>query len=148
MFDINLLIVVIIADLAVELPIIAVLVLWINPKRSAAKVKDSLVNDDDFRTDLVQFLTEDMFKPIKWRDDKGNTISKEPVSIISDHMLAGMKSWINGKQSEMTQELEKNATESMSAMPDNPLMALALQQIPKKYRAYIQIAANLFNQNK
>lgn len=147
-FDFVLFLNVLIADLAVELPIIFGLVVGVNPGRTAIKVKDVLLSDDDFRTELVQMLTEDMFKPIKWRDKDGKDIEIPPIEIISSYLLTGMKQWINGKQSEMTQELEKNATESMAVMPDNPLMALALQQIPKKYRAYVQIAANLFNQNK
>ena len=147
-FDLQLFINVLIADLVIEIPLIGILVLGINPKMAAQKVKDKLTSDDDFREDLMVMLTQDLFKRIPWKDEKGNTVEIMPIEIVSDYLITGMKQWINGKQSEMTQELEKNAAESMQVMPENPLMALALQQIPKKYRPYIQIAANMFLQQQ
>lgn len=131
-----------------ELPLIGVLVLGINPKMAAAKTKDVLLEDDQFREDLVSMLTNDLFKPIKWTDKDGKSVELMPIEIISSYLLTGMKQWINGKQSEMTQELEKNASDALTNMPDNPLMGFALQQIPKKYRPYIQLAANLFLQQQ
>lgn len=139
---------VLIADLALELPLIAFIVLGINPKMAASKTKDVLLQDDQFREDLVSMLTYDLFKPIKWTDKEGKTSEMMPIEIISSYLLTGMKQWINGKQSEMTQELEKNAEEAIALDPTNPMQAFLLQQIPKKYRPYIQLAANLFLQQK
>ncbi len=124
------------------------LVLVINPKATASKTKDVLITDSAFREDLVSMLTEDLFKPIKWQDKDGKTSEIMPIEIVSSYLLTGMKQWINGKQSELTQELEKNAEEALSVDPGNPMMAFALQQIPKKYRPYIQLAANLFLQQQ
>lgn len=147
-FDLILFMNVLIADLAVELPIIFGLVVGVNPGRTAEKVKTVLLNDDSFREDLVLMLTEDLFKPIKWNDGKGNLVDIAPIDIVSNHLITGMKQWINGKQSELTQELDKNATEAMQIDQQNPLQALALQQIPKKYRPYIQLLANMFLQQQ
>lgn len=148
MNDLWLFLLVILADLSVEVPIIVYFIIGVNPGRTASRVKEVLIADQEFRSDLVQMLTEDMFRPVEWKDKDGNKVNEMPIKIVSEYILTGMKQWINGQQSQLTQELEKNATESMQMMPDNPLMGLALQQIPKKYRPYIQILANMILQQR
>ena len=126
----------------------AVIAYVVAPKRAKNGILEALVSDNDFQEEIVLSLLENFFKKTKWKDNNGETVEIEPIQLVSNYILTGMKQWINGKQSEMTQELEKNATEAMQIDPTNPMMALAMQQIPKKYRPYIQLVANYLNQNR
>lgn len=117
------------------------------PKRAKMSILDALANDHEFQLQLMQSLVAASSKPMKWKDDKGEEFMRSPVellsSIISNKFQADFKSYLGGKQSDMIRELETNAQTSMQMMPDNPLVALALSQIPKKYLAYVQILMNL-----
>ena len=117
------------------------------PKRAKISILDALAGDQDFQAQLMQSLVSASSKPMKWKDDKGEEFLRSPVellsSIISNKFQADFKSYLGGKQSEMIRDLESNAQTSMQMMPDNPLVALALSQIPKKYLAYVQILMNL-----
>lgn len=119
----------------------------IAPKRAKQSILDALANDHEFQAQLMQSLVAASSKPMKWKDDKGEEFMRSPVellsSIISNKFQADFKSYLGGKQSEMIRDLESNAQTSMQMMPDNPLVALALSQIPKKYLAYVQILMNL-----
>ena len=117
------------------------------PKRAKISILDALAGDQEFQAQLMQSLVSASSKPMKWKDDKGEEFMRSPVellsSIISNKFQADFKSYLGGKQSEMIRDLESNAQTSMQMMPDNPLVALALSQIPKKYLAYVQILMNL-----
>jgi hypothetical protein len=117
------------------------------PKRAKMSILDALAGDQEFQAQLMQSLVSASSKPMKWKDDKGDEFMRSPVellsSIISNKFQADFKSYLGGKQSEMIRDLESNAQTSMQMMPDNPLVALALSQIPKKYLAYVQILMNL-----
>ena len=119
----------------------------IAPKRAKQSILDALASDHEFQAQLMQSLVSASSKPMKWKDDKGEEFLRSPVellsSIISNKFQADFKSYLGGKQSEMIRDLESNAQTSMQMMPDNPLVALALSQIPKKYLAYVQILMNL-----
>lgn len=124
----------------------------IAPKRAKMSILDALANDHEFQAQLMQSLVSASSKPMKWKDDKGEEFMRSPVellsSIISSKFQADFKSYLGGKQSEMIRELETNAQTSMQMMPDNPLVALALSQIPKRYLAYVQILMNLMQQKQ
>lgn len=87
-----------------------------------------------------------------WKDENGQDFVKSPMDLISrlisERFQADFKSYIGGKQSEMIRDMESNAQTAMTSMPDNPMLALALSQLPKKYLPYVQIIANLLLQQR
>lgn len=123
-------------------------VIVINPSKASQKVKKAILDDEDYIEDVIAAITAGLFKPIAWKDEKNQIQNIMPIEIVSNYLLTGMKQWINGKQSEMTQELEKGATEALAEMPQNPMQGLMLQQIPKKYRPYVQLLANFLLQQR
>lgn len=124
----------------------------IAPKRAKASILDALANDHGFQAQLMQSLVTASSKPMKWRDKDGQEFEKSPMDLISrlisDRFQADFKSYLGGKQSEMIRDMESNAQNSMSMMPDNPMLALAMSQIPKKYLPYVQMLANLLLQQQ
>lgn len=119
----------------------------IAPKRAKQSILDALANDHVFQEKLMQSLVTASSKPMKWKDEKGEEFTKSPMDllsrIISDRFQADFKSYLGGKQSEMIRDMESNAQNSMAMMPDNPMVALVLSQIPKRYIPYVQLLANL-----
>lgn len=122
------------------------------PKKAKQGILDALMYDETFQTSLTAQIVSNFLKPVKLKNKDGETIEDTPINIFSKiasgHIEGWMKSWIGGQQSQLVQDLEKNAQESMAIMPNNPLMALAMAQIPKKYLPYAQILANLLVQNQ
>ncbi len=122
------------------------------PKKAKQGILDALMYDETFQTSLTAQIVSNFLKPVKLKNKDGETIEDTPINIFSkiasSHIEGWMKSWIGGQQSQLVQDLEKNAQESMAIMPNNPLMALAMAQIPKKYLPYAQILANLLVQNQ
>lgn len=122
------------------------------PKRAKMSILDALANDHVFQAQLMQSLVTASSKPMKWKDANGEEFMKSPMDLISrlisDRFQADFKSYLGGKQSEMIRDMENNAQNSMAMMPDNPMMALALSQIPKKYLPYVQMLANLLMQQQ
>ena len=124
----------------------------IAPKRAKKSILDAISYDQEFQSILLQSLVTASSKPMHWKDENGQDFMKSPMDLISrlisERFQADFKSYLGGKQSEMIRDLEGNAQNSMNMMPDNPMLALAMSQIPKKYLPYIQIIANLMLQQK
>ena len=122
----------------------------IAPKRAKRSILEAISYDQDFQSVLIKSLVTASSKPTTWKDDQGQDFVKSPIellsSIISGKFQADFKSYIGGKQSEMIRDMEGNAQNAMASMPDNPMLALALSQLPKKYLPYVQIIANLLLQ--
>ena len=128
----------------------AVIAYVLAPRKAKQGILDALVSDTYFQSMLMQSLVRSANQPMKWTDDHGQEFVKSPIellsSIISNKFQADFKSYIGGKQSEMIRDMEGNAQTAMTSMPDNPMLALALSQLPKKYLPYVQIIANLLLQ--
>jgi hypothetical protein len=124
----------------------------IAPKRAKQSILDALANDHEFQAQLMQSLVTASSKPMHWKDENGQDFVKSPMDLmsrlISERFQADFKSYLGGKQSEMIRDMESNAQNSMTMMPDNPMLALAMSQIPKKYLPYVQMLANLLLQQK
>lgn len=125
----------------------------IAPKRAKLGILEALVGDPDFQEKLMAALVVASSKPMNFKDENGQVVSRSPIqvisSVISGKFQADFKSYLGGKQSEMIRDMETNAQTSMQMMPDNPMVALAMSQIPKKYLPYLQILMNLYqNQNR
>jgi hypothetical protein len=122
------------------------------PKRARNSILEAISSDQEFQAILMQSLVTNASKPMHWKDEGGQDFIKSPIellaSIISGKFQADFKSYLGGKQSEMIRDMESNAQTSVAQMPNNPLMALALAQIPKKYLPYMQILMNLMNQQQ
>ena len=131
----------------------AVIAYVLAPRKAKQGILDALVSDTHFQSLLMQSLVRSANQPMKWTDDHGQEFVKSPIellsSIISNKFQADFKSYIGGKQSAMMKDMESNAENAVSSMPDNPMLALAMSQIPKKYLPYVQLLANLLlNQQK
>lgn len=117
------------------------------PKRAKQSILDAISYDQDFQGVLIRSLVTASSKPVTWKDDKGQDFVKSPIEllsgIISNKFQADFKSYIGGKQSEMIRDMESNAENAQVLMPENPMLALAMSQIPKKYLPYVQLIANL-----
>jgi len=124
----------------------------IAPRRAKQSILDAISTDVDFQDQLLRSLVNSSSRKMEFRGEDGQPFMKSPIellsSIISNKFQADFKSYVGGKQSEMIRDLESNAQQSMQMMPDNPLMALAMSQIPRKYLPYIQIIANLMRQQQ
>ena len=122
------------------------------PRKAKQGILDAISQDITFQELLMRSLITNASKPMAWKDANGQDVTKSPLellaSIISGKFQADFKSYLGGKQSEMIRDLEGNAQNSMAMMPDNPMLALAMTQIPKKYLPYIQIIANLMMQQR
>jgi len=119
----------------------------IAPKRAKKSILDAISYDQDFQSVLIRSLVTASSKPVTWKDDKGQDFVKSPIellsSIISQKFQADFKSYIGGKQSEMIRDMESNAETAQQLMPENPMLALAMSQIPRKYLPYVQLIANM-----
>lgn len=117
------------------------------PRKAKQGILDAISLDVHFQELLMRSLIQNASKPMQWKDANGQDITRSPIellaSIISGKFQADFKSYLGGKQSEMIRDLEGNAQNAMQMMPDNPMVALAMSQIPKKYLAYVQILMNL-----
>ena len=124
----------------------------IAPKRAKKSILDAISYDQGFQAQLMQSLVTASSKPMHWKDENGQDFTKSPMDLISrlisERFQADFKSYIGGKQSEMIRDMESNAQTAMTSMPDNPMLALALSQLPKKYLPYVQIIANLLLQQR
>lgn len=130
----------------------AVIAYVLAPRKAKQGILDALVSDSHFQSMLMQSLVRSSSTPMHWKDENGQDFTKSPVellsSIISQKFQADFKSYLGGKQSVMIKEMEQNADNAMSSMPDNPMLALAMSQIPKKYLPYVQLLANLLLQQQ
>lgn len=130
----------------------AVIAYVLAPRKAKEGILDALVSDSHFQAVLMQSLVRSSNQSMTWKDEHGQEFIKSPMelisSIISQKFQADFKSYIGGKQSEMIRDMEKNAGDSVASMPDNPMLALAMSQIPKKYLPYVQLLANLLLQQK
>lgn len=119
----------------------------IAPKRAKKSILDAISYDQEFQSILLQSLVTASSKPMHWKDENGQDFMKSPMDLISrlisERFQADFKSYLGGKQSEMIRDMESSAQNSMANMPDNPMLALAMAQIPKKYLPYVQMIANL-----
>lgn len=119
----------------------------IAPKRAKKSILDAISYDQEFQSVLLQSLVTASSKPMHWKDENGQDFMKSPMDLISrlisERFQADFKSYLGGKQSEMIRDMESSAQNSMANMPDNPMLALAMAQIPKKYLPYVQMIANL-----
>lgn len=122
------------------------------PSRAKKAILSALISDPEFQSQLMVSLVTNASKPMKFKDEQGQEFMEAPIKllarIISVRFQADFKSYVGGKQSEMIRDMENNAQTSMATMPNNPLMALALAQIPKKYLPYLQILMNLSQQQQ
>ena len=118
------------------------------PKKAKQGILKAIVGDDLFKTQLMDSLFGELTRKREFKDaQSGNKIESTYIeqlkSLIGEDVMKRFSMSIKGTQSQLTQELQKNAEGAMASMPDNPMLALAMSQIPKKYLPYIQLIANM-----
>lgn len=115
----------------------------IAPRKAKSAILDALINDNQFQQLLMQSIVLNFSKPMQFRDNNGEEFQETPINIFSKVFIENFHKSLNGQKESLTKELESNATQAMATMPNNPLLSLAMAQIPKKYLPYLQIVANL-----
>lgn len=130
----------------------AVIAYVLAPRKAKQAILDSIVQDTNFQNQLVAALIAASSRKMKFKDETGEEMLKSPIDILggilSDRFMVSFRGYVGGKQTELIKDMEDNAQTSMASSPDNPLLALAMTQIPKKYLPYIQIVSNLLQQNQ
>lgn len=130
-------------------PVVHLIIAYgIAPKKAKESILNALVNDDNFQTLLMQSIVINFNKKMKFKDNNGVDFEIEPINLFSDIFIKKFNQQLNNEKESMVKQLTSNAETHMAAMPQNPLLSLALSQLPKKYLPYVQIIANLMLQNQ
>ena len=149
----NILYIIVLAGALLIAPLVHLVIAYgVAPRKAKESILNALATDTDFQQQLMQSIVYNFSRPMKFKDENGNEFSDTPINIFShlgaNVFIAEFNKSLNGQKESMTKELEANAQTAMAAMPNNPLLSLAMQQIPKKYLPYIQIIANLMLQGQ
>ena len=125
----------------------AVIAYVLAPRKAKMAILNAIVKDTNFQNQLVASLIAASSRKMKFKDENGEEILKSPIDILggilSDRFMVSFRGYVGGKQTELIKDMEGNAQQSMLNNPDNPYLALAMSQIPKKYLPYVQLVANL-----
>ena len=123
---------------------------YIAPKRAKAALLDALVHDDQFQTDLIGTIVKNLMRPIKMKNQQGQDVEIVAIDPVLKRGQEHLEYWLKGKQGKMAQEMTLQGADVSEQMMQgqNPLVALALAQVPKKYRQYLNILLAAQNQNQ
>ena len=145
----NILYILVLISALLVAPLVHLIIAYgIAPKKAKSAILEALINDNEFQALLMQSIVVNFSKPMKFKDNNGVDFEETPINIFSKVFIENFNKSLNGQKESLTKELEANAQTQMANMPNNPLLGLAIAQIPKKYLPYLQIIANLMlNQN-
>lgn len=118
-----------------------VIAYYIAPKRAKAALLDALIHDDEFQTDLIGSIVKNLLRPIKFKLPDGAEVEMPAIDPVLKRAMTGFTDWLHGQQGKMAQTITQNAAaqNQMLAAGQNPLIALAISQIPKKFQWIIPI---------
>ncbi len=103
------------------------------PRKAKESILRALTDDQDFQTRLVESILNNFLKTKTVVLPDGSEKVVVPIDPIIQRAKDVFAEYIQGQQ----KEIEKSASEyaeSAIGNTENPLLALALAQIPKKYR--------------
>jgi len=136
----NLLLVILVVILSVIAPLLHLVIAYVvAPKRAKEGILDALVSDTEFQGILVATLMKNLMTPVQVKLPDGQEIMQLPIDPLLRRAITGLEDWIKGKQGKMVQDMTQKATnENLSV--DNPIAALAMSSIPKKYQWIVNLA--------
>ena len=118
-----------------------VIAYYIAPKRAKSALLDALVHDDLFQTELIGTIVKNLLRPIKYKLPDGSESEMPAIDPVLKRAMTGFTDWLHGQQGKMAQTITQNATAQNQALAvgQNPLVSIALAQIPKKYQWIIPL---------
>lgn len=98
------------------------------PRRARDAILSALSSDAEFQGILIQSVIKNLMNPIV---QDGKTIL--PIDPIISRALEAFRSYVQEQQKVIEQSASEYADAAL-ADPENPMLAMVLSQIPKKYR--------------
>jgi len=136
MISSDFILILLLSSLAIAPLVHLVIAYYVAPKRAKAALLDALVHDDLFQSELIGTIVKNLLRPIKFKLPDGSEMEMPAIDPVLKRAMSGFEMWLQGKQGKMAQSITQNAEQmNMSAAAgQNPLVAIALSQIPKKYQ--------------
>ena len=116
------------------------------PRKAKESILAALTEDQDFQTKLVESILNNFLKPKTVVLPDGSEKQIVPIDPIIQRAKEAFQEYIQNQQ----KEIEKSAGEYAEAViqnPENPMLAMVLSQVPKKYRWLLPFVAQ-FMQNR
>lgn len=110
------------------------------PRKARESILRALTEDSDFQTRLVESILNNFLKVKTVVMPDGSEKQIVPIDPIIERAKQAFQEYVLGQQ----KEIEKSASEYADAViqnPENPMMAIILSQIPKKYRWLLPFVA-------
>ena len=106
------------------------------PRKAKQGILDAITSDQDFQGILIDSVVKNLMS--KYTDPEGKEHLK--IDPLISRAMDAFKSYVQAQQ----KEIEKSAGEfaEMAVQnPDNPMLAMVLSQVPKKYRWLLPFVA-------
>jgi vacuolar-type H+-ATPase subunit E/Vma4 len=116
------------------------------PRKAKESILRALTEDQDFQTKLVESILNNFLKPKTVVLPDGSEKQLVPIDPIIQRAKEAFQEYIQNQQ----KEIEKSAgeyAENVIANQENPMLAMVLSQVPKKYRWLLPFVAQ-FMQNR
>jgi len=116
------------------------------PRKAKESILAALTEDQDFQTKLVESILNNFLKPKTVVLPDGSEKQLVPIDPIIQRAKEAFQEYIQNQQ----KEIEKSAgeyAENVIANQENPMLAMVLSQVPKKYRWLLPFVAQ-FMQNR
>ena len=136
----NDLLIILVVILSVVAPLLHLVIAYVvAPKRAKEGILDALVSDTEFQSILVTTLMKNLMSPVPVKMPDGQEIMQLPIDPLLRRAINGLEDWIHGKQGKMVQDMTLKASQE-NLNTDNPIAALAMSSIPKKYQWIVNLA--------
>ena len=110
------------------------------PRKAKESILKALTEDQDFQTQLVESILNNFLKPKTVILQDGSEKQIVPIDPIIQRAKEAFQEYIQNQQ----KEIEKSAgeyAENVIANQENPMLAMVLSQVPKKYRWLLPFVA-------
>ena len=114
------------------------------PRRARESILRALTDDKVFQTQLVGSILNNFLTPVDSVLPDGTHMQVVPIDPIIARAKDSFREYIESQQ----KEIEKSAgefAENVIANQENPMLAMVLSQIPKKYRWLLPFVAQFMN---
>lgn len=141
MISLDFILILLISSLAFAPLVHLVIAYWVAPKRAKAALLDALVHDDEFQGLLIGTIVKNLLRPVKFKMPNGEEQEMPAIDPVLKRAMTGFTDWLHGQQGKMAQTITQNATVQNQALAvgQNPLVSIALAQIPKRYQWIIPL---------
>lgn len=141
MISLDFILILLISSLAFAPLVHLVIAYWVAPKRAKAALLDALVHDDEFQGLLIGTIVKNLLRPVKFKMPNGEEREMPAIDPVLKRAMTGFTDWLHGQQGKMAQTITQNATVQNQALAvgQNPLVSIALAQIPKRYQWIIPL---------